>query len=489
MGSQELLLYDIDDAVINPPSASDWEKRVFSGHVKSELIKKLNVTPEVLADTLLMVGTSFLPTFPPLLDESIIKQPFTIQSAANLLRTSEKSVSATCVAFSDILQRYDPNWQDKYRKAKMSIKHCCIVKDDGSLHIRNFETLTDDNSAYLGLQLPAELYHYLSKALISPRLLNPFVHVYFVSTGHPESTDHLESTEFPTLDGVVSDEYRELVTKSLLPTKEVTAALISSRIHRTFIHKKIITKFWFDPNINVALAHRDAIEPTNQKTGKWGVRDSVLKLKANATSTTPGTFSFAVSTLQDKEFVAKSISSNFSLETRAEVAANAIYRLLHLRGYVNDQHELTSWGKALAATLKAIQPAIKKHGDVHRIEQAAFLAYELVRFDNLNARNRHTELIGGTLRGSDEDKESCILIGRTACLLKLRHKNIGYTGPLSKNFLSYYSIIKAVREADRDLLEAIAASMFLGNQASRKLPDTDYAVLGRRQVFSTTIWK
>jgi hypothetical protein len=43
--------------------------------------------------------------------------------------------------------------------------------------------------------------------------------------------------------------------------------------------------------------------------------------------------------------------------------------------------------------------------------------------------------------------------------------------PLSKNFLSFHSIIKAVREIDRDLLEAATTSMFLSNQASRERSD------------------
>jgi hypothetical protein len=468
MGSQELLLYDINDAVISPPSASDWEKKAFTGVFRSDLIKKLNITPDMFADALLMVGTSFLPPFPPLQDDSIItRQPFSILDAVNLLRTSEKSITNMCAAFSDILQLRDPKWLDKFRKAKMGVKHCVKVHVDGSVQIREYDSLTSDNVEYLGLQLPPELYHYLSKALIGPRLMNCF--------------GSLESIVFPTLDGVLSEEYRHLVTNSLLPLKETTAALISSRIHRGFQYKNINMKFWFDPNLKQELVHRTVVAPTNQKADRWGVRDDELKTQQTATSTSPGTFSFAVSSLQEKDFPGKTISKTVSgLATKAELSSNAIWRLLHLRGYINDEHELTGWGKALATTLKKIRPVVKAYNDIHHLEEAAFLAFELIRFDNLNSRNRHPELIGGPLRGSDEDKANCILIGRTACLLKLRHKNIGYTGPLSQNFLSFYSLIKSVREADRDMLEAIMASMFLSNQASR---NHDFDDLGRRQVF------
>jgi hypothetical protein len=465
MGSRELLLYDIHDAIIFPPSSSDWEKKTFTGVLRSDLIKKLNVTPDMFADALLMTGTSFLPTFPPLHEENIIsRQPFTVLDAVNLLRTSEKSITTTCAAFSDILQLRDPNWLDKYRKAKMGVKHSVTVQEDGSVHIKEFDNLTSDNVEYLGLQLPPELYHYLSKALIGRRLMNSFV--------------SLESTVFPTLDGVLSDEYRRLVTTSLPPLKETASALISSRIHRGFQYKNIVIKFWFDDNLKQELVHRNVVAPTNQKADKWGVQDSELETLKTATKRDPGTFSFAVSALQEKDLPEKTISkSTVRLKSAAEVSANAIWRLLHLRGYIDDQHQLNSWGKALAVSLGAVQPAVQAYKDIHHIEEAVFLAFELLRFDNLNSRNRHTELIGGPLRGSDDDKSCCILIGRAACLLKLRHKNIGYTGPLSKNFLSFYSLIKAVRESDRDLLEAITASMFLSGQASR---DQDFRSLGRR---------
>lgn len=469
MGSQELLLYDINDAVIHPPTADDWKEKHFKGCVKSDLIKKFGTTPDMFADCLLMVGTSFLAPFPPLMADDIISsQPHNIVDAVNLLRTSEKSINATCASFNDILQKRDPEWLDKFRKAKMGIKHCVTVTMDGVVNIRNYESLTGDHVEYLGLQLPPELYHYLSKALVGPRLLNSF--------------SSLESLVFPTLDGDISDEYRRLVTRSLVPLKEITAALISSRIHRGFQFKDITMRFWFDENLKQTLIHRSMQPQTNQKADSWAVKDLELKAASGIIGQQPGKLSFALLSLQEKDFSAKTIYTGkpSGINSKNEVISNVIWRLLHLRGYINDQHELTSWGRALASTLKALQPVVQKFKDTHHTEEAAFLAYELIQFDNLNSRNRHQELIGGPLRGSDDDKACCILIGRAACLLKLRHKNIGYTGPLSKNLLSFYSLVKAIRETDRDLLEAVTASMFLNGQANRSRKDFDD--LARRYV-------
>ncbi|KAB8296693.1 hypothetical protein EYC80_002114 [Monilinia laxa] len=474
MGSQELLLYDISDAVIYTPSSADWENKALRGVVRSDLLKKLNVTPDMLSDALLMTGTSFLPPFPPLQDQTIItRQPYTVGDAVNLLRTSEKSVSATCAAFSDILNVRDRDWLDKYRKAKMGIKHCVTVATDGSIHIRDFDHLTGDNHEYLGLQLPAELYSYLQKDVISPRLLNTF--------------NSLEYHVLPTLDGFVSDEYRKLVTESLLPLKETSAALIAPRMHRGFLYKEITMRLWFDDNKKPKLNHKQLQPQTNDLADSWGVKDTDIK-SLETKSLQAGKLSFAAITLLDKkDLPPKTIgkAKPTGLKSKSEILSNSLWRLLHLRGYVNDKHELTNWGKALATTLKAIQPISEKYQDVHLIEEAAFLAFELIRFQNLHTRDRHPELIGGPLRGQEEDKANCILISRAACLLKIRHSPIGYTGPLSKNFLSYHSIIKAIRETDRDLIEAIVASMLLSGQVVRNV--NQYQGLGRSLPFDTDI--
>lgn len=471
MGSQELLLYDIYDAIIYPPSPQDWENKALRGVARSDLLKKLNVTPEMLSDALLMIGTSFLPPFPPLQDQTIIsRQPYNVGDAINLLRTSEKSISATCAAFSDILNVRDRDWLDKYRKAKMGIKHCVTAATNGSIHIKNFDHLTGDNHEYLGLQLPAELYSYLQRDVIGPRLLNTF--------------NSLEYHVLPTLDGFVSDEYRKLITEFLLPITETSASLIASRMHRGFFHRDITVRLWFDDNNKTKLNPKSLQPKTNDLVDMWGVKDTELK-KLESKSLPSGRLSFAaISLFNSKDFPAKTIgktkTKTSGLSSKSEILSNSLWRLLHLRGYVNDQHELTNWGKALATTLKAVQPIIEKYQDAHLIEEAAFLAFELIRSQNLHVRDRHPELIGGPLRGSEEDKASCILISRAACLLKIRHATIGYTGPLSKNFLSYHSLIKSIRDTDRDLIEAIVAAMLLSGQAVRNV--SQYQGLARRYV-------
>lgn len=470
MGSKELLLYDrsYEAVIICPPSVDDWENKHFRGIFRSELLEKLGIGSKMLDDALLMCGTSFLPPFPPLQFENTIPhQPFTLVDAVNLLRGSEKSIVGACRQFADILEKHDPKWLDKFWKAKIGILHAIIVQENGQVISRDYANLTSDNNDYLGLRLPPELYYYLSRALVGPRILN-----YFVS---------LESIIFPTLDGIVSEEYKRLITKTIIPLKETAAALVASRIHRAFQNKSVSIRFWFDSDLKQSLLHKSVLEQANRKADTWGVENSQLQTWAKMTNTKAGTISFAVVSLLVNGAPAASKSSVkvIGLKSKPEILSNTLYRFLHLRDYVDDLHELTAWGKALAVTLKLVQPIIRKYDDIHHIEEAAFLAFEMIRFGHLNSRNRHPELIGGALRGSEEDKASCMLVGRTACLLKLRHQNLGYTGPLSKNYLAFISLIKTIQEADRDILEAAVVSMFLSNQISRE-ERHDCGDIGRR---------
>lgn len=59
--------------------------------------------------------------------------------------------------------------------------------------------------------------------------------------------------------------------------------------------------------------------------------------------------------LKDGSFAEKTITKGRvpypALTTADEVVVDATFRFLHVRGYVDDSHKLTTWGKALEAAL------------------------------------------------------------------------------------------------------------------------------------------
>lgn len=64
-----------------------------------------------------------------------------------------------------------------------------------------------------------------------------------------------------------------------------------------------------------------------------------------------------------------------------------------------------------------------------------------------------------------------MLISRVACIGKLRHKDIGYSGPLSRQLLSYRSLITEVRTTLRNLIEIVLVGLLLSGDANRDRSD------------------
>lgn len=458
MGPSELLVYPIRDCVIR---TIDWENNLVYAVSKKHILKTLNVSESLFADVFLMTGTSFLPAFPPLADQTIIKtQPYTVADAVNMLRTAEKSVTLVCTSFHDILKTQDPDWLDKYRKARMAVDHFVYVAENGEVKVHNYEHLTKDNHEYLGLQLPSELFHYLNTGLIGPRVLTWITHG--------------QLQVLPTLDGVASDEYKKLVTTQSVRIKEAALSLVIPRLHRGIGYKNISMKVWYDRNFSYTVWDRhEAKANFAAHVASWSVRDAAFA--THFPQFVHGSILSEVLALRNSEFVALTRAGPKEklrgVESAAVVKSICLWRFLHIRGYVDDQHELTNWGSALAVALSALEPTVSKNPGFPRLYESVLVAFELIRFELLNARNKHDELRGLPLNGTELDQSSLLLISRCASLLKLRHQANGYTGPLSKNLLAFRSLVSEVRSANRDLVEALLAYMFMYAQAKRNRDD------------------
>lgn len=81
------------------------------------------------------------------------------------------------------------------------------------------------------------------------------------------------------------------------------------------------------------------------------------------------------------------------LSSQEEVLSNVFWRFLQLRGYINEKHELTSWGESLAQALSVLDPA-------DNLEEPAFLAIEMIRLGVLNTREWFSHVSGGPMRGT-----------------------------------------------------------------------------------------
>ncbi|KAK2602998.1 hypothetical protein N8I77_009489 [Diaporthe amygdali] len=460
MGPRELLLYPISDVLIQ---AIDWDSNKFLAVDKDTLKRHLNIDDSILVDALLITGTSFLPPFPAKTQQ---QAPNTVRDAVNMLRTNGKHVKQVCQAFDDILKSQQPDWFDKYCKARMIVDHFIYIGLNGAVEVEAKDTLTEDSHEYLALRLPEELHHYLSTGLVGPRLLSYIT--------------HSKITIMPTLDGVASNEYRQLVTQTLIPLREQALGLVVPRLNRGFHFKDIEVKDWFSDQSRSTIIRNANFRTPNPKVDTWNIEESAIKadftawsLSAAASKDRAGLINFEISALKEPGFSKKTIGKPGSkpkgINSPQHIISTVIWRFLHLREYVDDSHELTSWGKALATALSELETTVKKYPKVTGLQEAVLLAFELIRLGQLNAKPRQDE---------GEVDASLLLLSRSAVLLKLRHEAIGYTGPLRKDMLSFASQVSAVREADRDLVEAILVQMFLNNQTERMREPNEYWDIG-----------
>lgn len=450
MGPQELLAYPIHDSIIR---TIDWENKTVWALSKKKLLRQHGIGEATLIDAILMTGTSFLPQFPAMDESTLNGVGSTFQDAVNCLRSSQKDVASVCSAFQDAIQTRDPNWLDKYRKARLAAHHFIYVAENGEVKVNDYDRLTQDNHEYLGLQLPAELFHYLNTGLIGARILNCITHGQILVQ--------------PTLDGQASEEYKKLVTSQIVPIKEQTLGLMVPRVHRGIAHKAITLRVWYDPNFAYTLNHSGVVPHPSTQVGTWDVKEKDL---ANVF---PPDFAKPVAcevlALAQDDFVPKTKATDKQIrgiDSANQITSIAIWRFLHLRGYVDDSHNLSHWGNGLAAAMITI----REQTDGSGLEEAALLAFELIKLGLLTAKPRE-ERAGYPRKGTDEEKTSLALISEVASLLKLRHQAYGYTGPLNRSLLAFRSLSSTVRETDRDLIEAIVASMFMFAQSERVRDD------------------
>jgi Temperature dependent protein affecting M2 dsRNA replication len=68
------------------------------------------------------------------------------------------------------------------------------------------------------------------------------------------------------------------------------------------------------------------------------------------------------------------------LKSKSEILFNAMGRFMQLRGFVDEKHELTSWGKALQKAFLSLD-ASEKH------EDSIYLAFEMLRLGMLDDKH------------------------------------------------------------------------------------------------------
>ncbi|KAL8710079.1 MAG: hypothetical protein Q9220_005351 [cf. Caloplaca sp. 1 TL-2023] len=472
LGPSETFLYGVDKIITRFKFTYQANDSITRGHPRrtsqflpesSEVfwvdqgtcLEELGRIPsDLFVDALLLAGSKTLCAFPPL------PKSCSLRETVNLIAGSGPNIITLCEQYPDDENIKRLDYVDRYKRAVAGVRHHVVITMEGDIEPLDKENAPSDIHDCVGQRLPEELNMYLSRGLVRSRVLN------WLASG---------TILMPAPDaGGDSDVYQDLMRMQLEPLRKQSLSLIADSLNRYYQRKEITTKYWFDMTEGATINIKDLLPSPKDTIASWNMSEEDMlhgnRVFDGATNLPLGSMAFAIRSLQDESFAARTITPRSKDShrvrdlLRGEVCANALWRFLQLRGYIDQQHRLTTWGKVLDGMLLI-------SGSNVQGEKAVFLAVELLRLGLLNANTMFERYPGAPVRGSEIDKRNCMLVSRVACLGRLQHQPRGYSGPLSRHLLAYQSTISAVQASMRDLIEMVLATMFLEGCVNRERDD------------------
>ena len=205
-------------------------------------------------------GSGLLPSFPPLLDPTLYRKGFTLRNVIDLIVSSGGSVPKLCTQYSTV-PIVKEIYLEEYKKAITRVRHHVIMTADGDVEILDKEHAPSDTHDCIGLRLPEELYMYISRGMLRPRVLN-----WLTSA----------TVDLPQpLAGGDSIACQDLVKTQLDPLRRQALKLLTEPIHRYYQSREITTKVWFDSEYEAKFNMKEV--PSNrERLSKWNVRNNLI---------------------------------------------------------------------------------------------------------------------------------------------------------------------------------------------------------------------
>lgn len=438
MTSTDAFLFNVDKVIVN----LDAKNQKFSWVSKQDCVAAAgNPSPSLFRDAQLLLGSAFLPPFPPLTRPATAK----IQDVLGMLTRSP-------VLQLFHLHREDPEvvrreYADRYKKALMTIRHHVIVTPDGHVQPTDLAHAPGDVHAFVGQRLPDELFFYIFRGVMAPQVPNWLTtgEINLILPGGP----------------IDCEPYRRLVIDQLNPLRLQSTKLLAESLHYYYQGREIKIRSW-DGRVTTEKM-KDLLQLRGQ-ANQWKVKEASW---STAKSVRVPTVLSCLRLLKDKEFAQSTIfkgkPEHPMLKTQNEIVSNVFWRFLQIRGFVDDKHQLTQWGNMLEATLAVMDGGARK-------EEQGIIAVELLRLGVLNTQSPTGTPVQATDK-SYEHKMYTNLLSKIACLGRLKHEPVGYVGPLDRSLLTFAWEISAIRQALRELCETILTTMFLNGDISRERDD------------------
>ncbi|KAG8631972.1 hypothetical protein KVT40_001112 [Elsinoe batatas] len=459
-GPSELLAFNTQRVILDV----DFEKKTFSWVTRQSCIDSLAVGNVALwNEAALLAGSNLLQTLPQLENDATPARSPKIKAAADLLKRMNMTGHTICLQYQDEPLNRQFDYLNNFRKAQMSLKHHVITTYEGEMVVLERGSMPNDVHAFIGQRLPDEIYYYVSRGVVGTRVLS-------------WRTSGL-ILEKPPVDGGQSITYQTLVKDKMVPQRVKSLALLSQSLHRFYQHNDVNLRVFFQPQdapprkLNV----NDGGADIKASVSTWHVSKDAVVSRMKAVKTTEPSLYFAIESLTSSDFAKSTItpkqSSTKPMADSTQIQSNALWRYLQLHDYITRKdHTLSPVGKTLHIAYKT---ALSKGLKPEDFSEPLLLGIELLRLKVLNYDNLFPvpPYHGAPFRGSDVDQRNTLLVSRVACLGRLKHKPIGYTGPLSRHLLGYKSLICLARQSQRDMLDMNLATMFLDGDVDRNIPE------------------
>lgn len=467
-GPTELFAFDGVDKVILHLNLRHGKFQFAS---KLAMMRELQCNESEFLDVALLVGMEYCSTFPALQDEStgLVHSAGApdFRSVAQLVRQN-RSGFVLCTQFADHPMVARSAYLDQFCHARAMIKYSVVLSpSSGSvipLPLALFDRgikpeIPSDLHEIFSFRLPEQVLLYLSRGLVSTSVLGSLLSGFVI--------------ESAPLDNGDSDEYHQFVrgylTESPTSLRCVAIALVCAAMHPFWRQRKVSAVYWFQPHMDVPVPHdASATQKLLAQVDRWYVPASLLDAELRRQNSSTIDIPLCLNTATDAARAARTIlpkDSSMRLEKKDELVANSLWRFLELRGFLNAEHTLTTYGRALHTAIQHVRVN-------DRLQEPLYLALELLRAGVLHA-NPYSESIysGGPSFGTDEEKRRMLLAMRTLSLLPILFQAQPWDAPLSREMLVFNSFVKGLSRSLRSLVEMVTLTLLLRTETRQQRDD------------------
>lgn len=258
-GTSELLLFDIDKLITKIDTDLSQLHWISKQTFQDELGR---LSSDQFLDFALLLGSKFLPTFPPFEGSSFPIKRGIVRDALALYNSAGRSVLTLCSQFEEDRRVQDLQYLDRYKRAYMTVKHHVYMDIDGKVGPLDADHASSDLHELIGQRLPEELYFYLSKGLIGANVPSSLTSGVIVIPLPPGVED--------------SEVYRHLAIELLMPIRTQAICLLSNSLHRFYQTKVIAVHPWFGEASDSQSINLKALPSVKETIQSWRISDSQI---------------------------------------------------------------------------------------------------------------------------------------------------------------------------------------------------------------------